>query len=197
MIKIVDKPFIKFGKIVKETTENILLEYSFAFCDDLPCEPEEDDNVIYSRIRNGIEEQIKFFRRNYSNEYDKDVIDEVEAKRLYLDGKDSEFYDENQFYWISRHWFEVLLIVNYGHRDLLPTGKAGIGRNGEEFWYFEDEEDLRKLLEEKIIPLMTTVVMKDFDEQLQDELEYSAKKNKQTNQETDWQSDSGQTAIKA
>ncbi|MBA4185824.1 MAG: hypothetical protein H0X49_17740 [Acidobacteria bacterium] len=40
--------------------------------------------------------------------------------------------------------------VNGGHRNLLTTGEAGIGKNGEEYWYFEDEEDLRKLLVEKI-----------------------------------------------
>jgi len=58
----------------------------------------------------------------------------------------------------------------------LTTGEAGIARTEEEeYWYFEDEEDLRKLLQEKILPLLETVVMKDFDEQLKDRLEYPAK----------------------
>ncbi len=67
------------------------------------------------------------------------------------------------------------MVVNGGHRNLLTTGKAGIGRDGEEYWYFEDEEDLRKLLTEKIIPLIQTVAMKDLDEQLEERLEYLAK----------------------
>lgn len=57
----------------------------------------------------------------------------------------------------------------------LPTGEAGIGRNGEEYWYFEDEEDLRRLLVEKIIPFLQTTAMKDFDEQLENELEHLEK----------------------
>lgn len=181
MIKVIGKPPIKFERIVKETTEDSLLKFGFTFWGDFPSAPEEDASVIYSRMRNGIEEQIRFCHRNYSNEYDKTEIDEVEAKRLYLDGKDTEFYDENQFYWTSRHWFEVILVINYGNRNLLTTGEAGIGRNGEEYWYYEDEKDLRTLLREKIIPLLTTVGMKDFDEQLEDDSEYSAR-SKQANQ---------------
>lgn len=177
MIKIIDKPPIKFEKIVKEATENALSKYGFTFEGDFPSTPEEDENVIYSRKRKDIEEQIKFFRSDYSNEYKDETDDEVE-KEPYV------YPDNSGFMWISRHRFQILLIVNYGFRYLLTSGEAGIGRKGEKYWYFEDEENLRKLLEEKIAPLLTTVVMKDFDEQLKDELEYSVKKkNEQTNHE--------------
>lgn len=184
---ITDKPSIKFERIVKENVDDTLNKLGFFFEDEIT--PEEDSHAGYSRTRKGIYEAIYFVRRNYSDKYDNDFEDEAE-KEPYL-------ADENDKCRYSRHFFEVSLVINHGGRNLLTTGEAGIGRNGEEYWYFEDEEDLRTLLREKIIPLLTTVVMKDFDERLEDESEYSAKKNKQTNQETSWQSDSEQTAKKA
>jgi hypothetical protein len=60
----------------------------------------------------------------------------------------------------------------------LTTGEAGIGRNGEQYWYFEDEQDLQKLLAEKIVPLLPTIAMTALDEKLENELEYLAKSSK-------------------
>jgi hypothetical protein len=174
MIKVIDKPPIKFEKIIKESVEDALSEYNFTFEGNFPSTPEQDENVIYSRERKNIEEQIKIFRKDYFDEYKDESDDEVEKKPFY-------FSDNSGFKWISRHYFEILLIVNYSHRNLLTTGKAGIGRNGEEYWYFEDEEDLQRLLKEKVVPLLPAIVMKDFDEQLEDELEYLSKeRNNQT-----------------
>lgn len=173
MIEVIDKSPIKFEKIVKEATEDALSEYGFTFKGNFPSTPEQDENVIYSRKRKDIEEQIKFFRRDYFDEHKDESDDEVEKKPFC-------FSDNSGRFWISRHWFEILLIVNYSHRNLLTTSEAGIGRNGEEYWYFEDEQDLRKLLAEKIVSLLQTTAMTDFDQQLEDELEYLSKKNNQT-----------------
>jgi len=170
MIRIIDKPPIKFEKIIKETIENNLRKYKFSFDGDFPLTPEQDSDVIFSRSRQGISEIIGFNRKLYSDNYDTDCNDEAEKK---VWGVNSYDKNQNRF---SRHLFEVKLVVNGGHQNLLTTGKPGIGRNGEEYWYFEDEEDLRKLLAEKITPLLQTVAMKDFDEQLENELEYLSKK---------------------
>lgn len=205
MIKITDKPPIKFGKIIRESVEDALLEHGFVFDneyeipvyngDGVRLSPEEieqmlgtspeaeadspspvnedESHVLYSRERGGVEQFIGFIRKYYSDKYDKDCDDEAE--------KEPHLADENDKHRYSRHFFEVTLVINHGGRNLLTTGEAGIGRNGEEYWYYEDEEDLRTLLREKIIPLLTTVGMKDFDEQLEDESEYSAR-SKQANQ---------------
>jgi len=167
MIKIIDKPPIKFEKIVKKTIENNLSDYDFE--GDFPSGSDQNENVTYSRKRKGIEEQIKFFRRDYFDNYKEEVDDEVEKKPYY-------FSDNSGFVWISRHWFEILIISHYGHRNLLTTGKVEVGRNGEEYWYFENEEDLQRLLKEKIVLLLQTVVIDDFDERLEDELKYSSER---------------------
>lgn len=78
--------------------------------------------------------------------------------------------------------------VNGGHRNLLTVSKAGIGRNGEEYWYFEDEDDLRKLLVEKIVPLLQTVVMTDFDDSLEESIEKRTKDIKRANELGCWSS---------
>jgi len=165
MIKIIDAPPIKFERIVKEVVDDVLGNLEFVFEDEIT--PQEDSHVAYSRRRKEIYEGIYFVRKDYSEKLDSNYNDEVE--------KEPHLADEDDKYKYSRHFFEIKLVVNHGGRNLLKTGETGIGRNGEEFWYFEDEEDLRKLLAEKIVPLLQTVVMKDFDEQLEDELEYLAK----------------------
>lgn len=169
---ITDKPSIKFEKIVKENVDDTLNKLGFFFEDEIT--PKEDSHAGYSRTRKGIYEAIYFVRRSYSDKYDNDIEDEAE-KEPYL-------ADENGKCRFSRHFFEVSLVINHGGRNLLTTGEAGIGRNGEEYWYFENEDDLRKLLKETIAPLLTTVAMKDFDEQSAVKSEYlSGKKNGQVN----------------
>jgi hypothetical protein len=201
MMKITDKPPIKFGKIIRESVEDALLEYGFVFdneyeipvyngdgvrlspeeieqmlgtspeaeADSPPPVNEDESHVLYSREREGVEQFIGFIRKYHSDKYDKDCDDEAE--------KEPHRADENDKHRYSRHFFEVTLVINHGGRNLLTTGEAGIGRNGEDYWYYEDEKDLRTLLREKIIPLLTTVGMKDFDEQSEDESEYSAGSN--------------------
>ncbi len=177
MIKITNKSPIRFDEIVREMFGNLLDEYGFIPEEIFFSSKNEDLVAGYCRMHRGTEERISIFRREYFDEYKDESDDEVE-KEPYT------YPDNSDFKWISRHWFQILLTANYKNRNLLTTGEAGIGRNGEEYWFFEDEEDLRKLLKETIVPLITTVAMKDFHEQLEDELEYSAKKkNEQTNHE--------------
>jgi hypothetical protein len=171
VIRITDKSPIRLERILKETVNETLNKLGFIFEDDFPSTPEEDSNVFYSKIYQGFYEGIGFIRKYYSDKYDKDCDDEAERV--------PHLEDENDKHRYSRHLLDVRLIFNRGHRYLLTTGKAGIARTEEEeYWYFEDEEDLRKLLAEKIIPLLQTTVMKDFDEQLENELEYLAKSPK-------------------
>lgn len=169
MIKIIDKPPIKFDEIVRTSVIKAIAEFGFVFEEEVFPLPDKEPEADFYRKRKGIAERIGIFRRGYFDEYKDEYNDEVEKETyMYPD-------DDSDFKWISRHWFQILLTVDYSFRYLLTTGEAGIGRNGEEYWYFEDEEDLRKLLVEKIVPLLQTVVMKDFDERLEDKLEYFAK----------------------
>lgn len=165
MIKIIDQPPIKFDEIVRTTVIKTVAEFGFVFEEEILPLPDKELNAAFYRKRKGIAEEISIFRRDYSDEYKDETDDEVE-KEPHISS------DNSGFTWISRHWFQILVISHYAHRYLLTTGEVGIGRNGEQYWYFEDEEDLRKLLVEKIILLLQTVVIKDFDEQLEDGLEY-------------------------
>lgn len=207
MIKIVDKPFIKFGKIIRENVESVISDYGFPFEEDYEIPvyngdgvqfsseelkeifgssseaetnspssfPVDEFSVGYSREWNGLREAISFIRKDYSDEYKEESDDEVEKEPYY-------YSDGSGFIWISRHFFEISLTVHQGGRNLLTTGEAAIGKDGEEYWYFEDEDDLRKLLKETIAPLLTTVVMKDFDEQSAEKSEHlGGKKNGQAN----------------
>lgn len=168
MIKITDKHPIRFERIVKKTVDEPINKLGFIFEGEFPSTPEEDSDVAYSRMRKGIYEGIYFVRKSYWSKIDDNYDDEIEKMPYFTDKDDSSRY--------SRHLFRVSIIVNHGGRELLTTGKAGIARTEkEEYWYFEDEEDLQKLLKGKIVPLLRTVVMKGFDEQLKDELEYLAK----------------------
>jgi len=164
-MQIAENPPVEFEKIVREITEHLLSQYEFTVKEQIKFY--QNAHVDFSRNRKNIRETIRICRRRYY-EGDKD-------KELEKDVEKPLFDKDYGTFWDSRHWFEILLIVNYSHRNLLTTGEAGIGRNGEECWYFEDEEDLRELLAEKIVPLLQTVAMKDFDERLKDKLEYLAK----------------------
>jgi len=165
MIKIIDQPPIKFDEIVRTTVIKTVAEFGFVFEEEILPLPDKELNASFYRKRKGIAEGISIFRRDYSDEYKDETDDEVE-KEPYV------YSDNSGFTWISRHWFQILLIVNNGFNYLLTTGEAGIGRNGEQYWYFEDEQDLQKLLTEKIVPLLPTIAMTALDEKLENELEY-------------------------
>lgn len=162
-MQITEKPALKFEEVIRKATENLLINYGFTIGE----QPifYQNSHIDFVRHRKNSKETIRFARRRYYKD-EKDYKDEVEK---------TNFDKDYGVFWDSRHWFQILLIINYSHRNLLTTSESGIGRNGEEYWYFEDEEDLRKVLAEKVIPLLQTVAMKDFDEQLENELEYLAK----------------------
>lgn len=180
-MQITEKPALKFEEVIRKATENLLITYGFTIGEQTIFY--RNSHIDFVRHRENNKETIRFARRRYYRD-EKDFDDEVE--KTGFDKDYGEFSD-------SRHWFQILLIANFSHRNLLTTGEAGIGKYGEEHWYFEDEEDLQRVLREKILPLLKTAAMKDFNEQLADKLEHPAKytegkqnvnKGIQTNDET-------------
>lgn len=158
MIRQVKLPPFEFERILSEELDEPLSPSNFRLQPPLP----SDKNVlvIYAREREGQCEQIWLSRRLYDTEA---IAMEIED-----DDVDAPYDDLQGQFWPSRHCLSVQVISNYTTTNLLTNGKAGVARERENWWHFKDEADLRRLLHDKILPLLLTVGLERFDDRLED-----------------------------
>lgn len=170
MIHKVGNALLPFEGIVVEEMSVPLVRYNFQLS--VPLQSDKDQLVAFVRERQGLQEKVWFQRALYNEEQMRanDIDDEVDQMRE----------DEQGKFWLSRHYLSVQFIISHlvrhpGYKpytshttsDLLSTGKVGMRRNDENWFYFADEKDLRRLLQE-ILPLIITVGLQSFDDHLED-----------------------------
>jgi len=170
MIREVNTPPLVFEHIVTEGLTAPLAAYGFQF--EEPFHLYKNELVPFMRERQSVRESIEFGRCIYDAEEMAASTKEDEVNEPYESGQGK--------LWRSRHFLYVQLITRYiisypgcdsytTHKssDLLPNGKAGWSPTGDNWFYFADEEDLRRRLQE-ILPLILTVGLQSFNDHLED-----------------------------
>lgn len=125
-----------------------------------PIQVHQNELVIFERKRKGIREEIWFSRRSYNVEDMATSIedDEVDTMKQNIQGK----------YWLSRHLLSVNLVFDFQNGQLLPKGQLGWRDSKEDWWYFNNEGDLRRVLSEAVLPLILSVGLQSFDDSQED-----------------------------
>jgi len=121
----------------------------------------ENDLVTFSRQRQGQLERIRFSRCVYTEEdmQEGGLSDEVDRAPEMPDGEKM---------WVSRHRLAVQVIIDSATGNLLRSGRVGT-TSDEVWWDFKNEDGLRLLLREKILPQLLTRGMESFDDALADQ----------------------------
>jgi hypothetical protein len=157
MLKVVDVAPLSFEQIVVDVMALKLAGEGFALRSTSPLY--KNRLVTFSRERKGQLERVRFGRRVYSEDaiQSSTLEDEVDRAPMMPDG---------EIHWMSRHFLSIQILVNSGNSNLLRSGTVGTTLE-EVWWYFEDEDGLRRLLLEEVSPPLLTAGMESFDDALE------------------------------
>ncbi len=162
-IRIVDVAELPFEQIVAEELGDALAAHGLQLA---PPFPKFKNRIVTFRRQRlqGIKEKIEIIRALHDAEHMRaeDAEGEVEAEPI-------DFGDEVHGadpYWVSRHSLTIQFIVDGATNWLQTDGRAGV--SDEHWWDFTDEQDLRRLLRDRLLPLILTAGMQRFDDRLED-----------------------------
>jgi hypothetical protein len=169
MIQQVNVSPIAFERVVIESMSEPLLEYEFRA---EPIAPYyQNVSVSFVRVRLGQKESISVGRICYREDrITEDTNDEVDSPR-----HDDLFGT----YYPSRHFFAIDVITNSLISEILRDGRIGMARTDEEKrWYFKDEEDLRRVLREELLPILLKDGLQVLNDNLEDIAERARRKER-------------------
>lgn len=158
---------LAFEQVVREEVEAPLAERDFEWQPAFHLYKEAQ--ITFERHRRGQRERVEFWRGLYDEAdlADPSLTEDDEIDRM-------PDHPDGERYWASRHSLFVQLIVGEASTGYLHTDGSRYFREDRQRWDFGDEADLRKTLRDRIMPLLLTVGMEEFDESLEAALERAA-----------------------